>query len=209
MPPAGGVQLWISGRTHVPIWQMTALVMTSPFFVTIGALLLRETVSLQRWIAVFTGFIGGMIILAPWADDFSTAALYPVAAAFLWAMYSLITKHLTTTEKPDTLTFYLLLILTPINAALAFDRGFALTTNASISLVITAGVLIATAQCWLVKAYSIADAAYLQPFDHVKLPLNLLLGWLVFGFLPVGTMWLGTALIVGASIYLLGSESRR
>ena len=207
---AGGVQLWILGfASGIQIWQMIALIMTSPFFVTIGSLLLlKETVTKERWISVLIGFIGAMIILDPWSDTFTIAVLYPIGAAFLWAMYSLITKHMTKTEKPDTLTLYLLLLLTPINAGLAFSGGFTITTDMAILLVIFVGVLVATAQYFLVKAYSIADAAYLQPFDYVKQPVNVLLGWLAFGYLPEGIMWLGTALIFGASIYLLQSEAK-
>lgn len=206
---AAGVQLWVLGLSYVPIWQAIALIMTSPFFVTIGArLMLGESVGGERWAAVFVGFIGGMIILSPWTDAFTVAALLPVAASFLWAMSSLATKVLTRTETPDSLTLYLLVLLTPINAVLAMNSGFAITTDESIWLIIAAGVLTAAANYALAKAYSVADAAYLQPFDHVKLPFNVLLGWLVFGFLPVGAMWIGTLLIVGASFYLLSQETR-
>jgi S-adenosylmethionine uptake transporter len=206
---AAGVQMWVSGLAYVPIWQAIALIMTSPFFVTIGArLMLGESVGVERWAAVFVGFIGGMIILSPWSDAFSWAAFLPVGASFLWAMSSLVTKVLTRTETPDSLTLYLLLLLTPINAVLAAKSGFVLTTTDSMWLIVATGVLTASANYTLVKAYSVADAAYLQPFDHVKLPFNVLLGWAVFGFLPAGAMWVGTFLIVGASLYLLGREAR-
>lgn len=204
-----GVQLWVSGLSIVPIWQAIALIMTSPFFVTLGAsLLLGERVGLQRWIAVLMGFAGGMIILSPWDVDFKMATLYPVSASLFWALSSLTTKYLTRTEKPQTLTFYLLVLLTPVNAGLAFDSGYVVTSSTAIWLVICAGVLTALAQHALAKAYWVADAAYLQPFDHLKLPFNVLLGWLVFGFLPEGTMWAGTLLIVLSSYYLLNSERK-
>ena len=197
------------GLSSVPIWQAIALLMTSPFFVTIGAgLVLGEPVTRDRWLAVIAGFMGGMIILAPWADDFSYAALYPVGAAVLWALATLVTKFLTRSDSADTLTLYLLLLLTPINAALAFQGGFALTGTTAIWLVIGAGVLTATAQYALVRAYSVADAAYLQPFDHLKLPFNVVLGFVVFGFAPEGSMWLGTLIIFAASAFLLSREAR-
>lgn len=206
---AAGVQLWVLGLTYVPIWQAIALIMTSPFFVTIGArLMLGEDVGPARWGAVFVGFIGGMIILSPWSDAFTWHALLPVGAAFLWAMSSLVTKVLTRTETPDSLTLYLLVLLTPINAVLAAKSGYAITTTDSMWLILAAGVLTAAANYALVKAYSIADAAYLQPFDHIKLPFNVLLGWLVFSYLPGGTMWLGTLLIIGASFYMLNQEAK-
>jgi S-adenosylmethionine uptake transporter len=206
---AAGVQLWVLGLAHVPIWQAIALIMTSPFFVTIGAnMMLGEPVRGDRWLAVFVGFIGGMIILSPWNDSFSIWALMPVGAAFLWAMSSLVTKVLTRTETPDSLTLYLLVLLTPINAALAVGSGFAITVDVAVWLIVLTGVLTAAANFALVKAYSLADAAYLQPFDHVKLPFNLLFGWMVFSYLPAGEMWIGTALIVGASVFLLNREAR-
>lgn len=215
---AGGVQLWVLGfSAGVPLWQMIALIMTSPFFVTIGSLLvLRETVTKERWISLIVGFIGAMIILSPWSNDFTTALLYPLGASFMWAMYSLITKRMTETEDSDTLTLYLLLLLTPINAALAFTGGFGIQTDAAvvstevaIAIVVVVGVLVAAAQYFLVKAYSVADAAYLQPFDYVKQPVNIILGFLVYNYAPEGIMWLGTILIFGASIYLLQSEMKK
>ncbi len=208
---AGGVQLWVLGfASGVPIWQMIALLMTSPFFVTIGSLLvLRETVTKERWISLAMGFVGAMIILSPWSDTFTSAVLYPLGASFLWAMYSLVTKHMTKTENNDTLTLYLLLLLTPINAGLAYTNGgFVISTQVAIAMVVVVGVLVAVAQYFLVKAYSVADAAYLQPFDYVKQPVNIILGWLVYNALPEGIMWLGAALIFGASLYLLRSEAK-
>lgn len=204
-----GVQLWIWGLAHVPIWQAIALIMTSPFFVVIGAkIFLKEEVSPQRWIAVILGFVGGMIILAPWTDKFTYHALLPVGAALLWGLSSLTAKYLTNSEKPRTLTIYLLLLLTPINAVLALQEGFQINTNLSVWMLISAGLLTAFAQYALVKAYSVADAAYLQPFDHLKLPLNVVLGFMVFGFLPTGSMWIGTFIIISASFYLLNDETK-
>lgn len=204
-----GVQLWVMGLAHVPIWQAIALIMTSPFFVTIGArIFLSEAVSMQRWFAVLFGFCGGMIILEPWSDQFSLATLFPIAAAFFWGLSSLTTKYLTRFEKPQTLTFYLLVLLAPINAVLALDAGFVISSSNAIWLVAVTGILTTIAQFALAKAYSIADAAYLQPFDHLKLPMNVILGWLAFGFLPTGAMWVGTLMIVLASFYLLKNEMK-
>jgi len=204
-----GVQLWVTGLAHVPIWQAIALIMLSPFFVTILAgLLLGEHVSLHRWAAVVIGFIGGMIILAPWPDAFTPYALYPVGAAVFWGLTSLMTKQMSATESPATLTLYLLMLLTPINAGLALDAGLGFEGTTAGLLLVSAGLFTAVAQYALARAYSIADAAYLQPFDHLKLPFNVGLGLVVFGYAPPGSLWLGAALIVGASFALLRQEAR-
>lgn len=201
-----GVQLWVMGLAVVPIWQAIALILTSPLFVTLGAALaLGEGLTRARLGAVFAGAVGGVIILAPWSDAFAPAAFLPVAAAAFWAASSLVTKHLTRTEPAATLTLYLLVLLVPINAGFAMGGGFSL--GGALWVVLAAGLFTGAAQYLLARAYVVADASYLQPFDHVKLPLNVALGVLVFGFAPPGAMWLGAAIIVGASLWLLRDEA--
>lgn len=205
----GGVQLWTLGLAQVPIWQAIALILLSPFFVTLGAgRVLRETVTAHRWGAVILGIIGGLVILSPWSDDFRLAALLPVGAAALWAASSVVTKRLTGRDSTETVTIYLLLLLSPANALLAAGPGFALPPG-TLWLVIGAGLLTALAQHALVRAYGAADAAFLQPFDHLKLLFNVGLGAALFGFLPDGNMWIGSALILVASAWLLSREARR
>ena len=205
-----GVQTWVAGLASVPIWQAIALVMTSPFFIILGArLFLAEQVGAARWGATACGFAGAMIILQPWSDSFSWAALLPILSALLWGASSLITKSLTGIEKPETITVWLLVLLTPVNGGLAFAAGFAVPTGTVLMLLVAAGLLTAIAQYLLTLAYSAADAAYVQPFDDLKLPLNVLAGWLVFGYAPAGYLWLGAALILCASLFLMRHEMKR
>ncbi len=205
-----GVQFWVAGLAVVPIWQAIALIMTSPFFVTLGAgLLLGERVGPSRWFATVLGFLGGMIILSPWSDGFTSATLLPVVAAVFWAGTSLMTKRMTATESSQTITLYMLLLLTPINAGLAISSGgFLVPGTMAAGLILFAGLLTIMAQFFIVRAYASADAAYVQPFDHLKLPLNVLAGWIVFGFVPDGSLWLGSLLIVAASIFIAHREAR-
>ncbi len=207
-----GVQLWVYGLSlGVPIWQAIALIMTSTFFVTIGAaLLLKEKVGPARWLATLVGFAGGMIILQPWSDAFELKTLLPIGAAFFWAVTSLFTKELTKTENPQSITLYLLLLLTPINLVLALGTptGIVISTGAAIQWIVIAGLLVALAQWLITKAYATADAAYVQPFDHLKLPFNVLAGFYIFGWVPGGNLWLGAALIIIASLFIAHRESQ-
>ena len=214
-----GIQLWLMGLAHpVPIWQAIALIMTSPFFVILGAaLVLGERVGPARWLATAVGFVGGMVILRPWDSGFETAALLPVGASILWAASSLCVKKLSAYDSPSTITIYLLVLLTPFNLLWALPdlaaHGFALPRISPLELfvlwpLVAAGIVTAAAQGFLALAYSRADAAYVQPFDHLKLPLNVLAGWLVFSWVPPGDLWIGAALIIGASLYVAHSEIR-
>lgn len=207
-----GVQAWVASLAHVPIWQAIALVMTSPFFVIVGArLFLHEKVGTARWLATSVGFAGVMIILRPWSDEFTAHTLLPIAAALLWGVASLMMKRLTTQERPETITVWLLLLLTPLNGLLALGAGtsLGLPGGPALALFLAAGLLTVAGQHLLTLAYSVADAAYVQPFDDLKLPLNVAAGWLFFGYAPTGYLWLGAALILGASLFMLTHELRQ
>ena len=206
-----GIQLWIWALAYpVPIWQGIALLMTSPLFATVGSgLFLKETVGTARWGATIAGFSGAMIILEPWAEDFSWATLLPVGAAFFWACYSLMVKKLSSDDSPSTMVVYLLLLITPFNILLAapewqMPSGFNIW-----AILVVIGVLTALAQWAIVKAYSVADASFVQPFDHAKLPLNVLAGWIVFSWVPPGRLWLGAAIIIASVAFITHWETKK
>lgn len=206
-----GVQAFVFGLAHgVQIWQVIALVMTSPFFILLGArLFLQEEVGANRWLASLIGFTGAMIVLQPWSSGFSYWSLAPVAAAILWGAASLLTKKLTASERPETITMWLLLLLSPINMGLSLVNGFEWPSGSILVLVVAAGFIQFAAQYFLTRAYAQADAGFLQPFDDLRLPFNIVAGYLAFHYLPEGNLWIGIALILAGSAYLLWSERKK
>lgn len=211
-----GVQFFVAALTHgVAVWQVVALDMTSPFLVIVGAhLFLGEKIGFRRGLAAVVGFTGGMLILAPWSTSFSVYSLFPLGSAIMWASFSLMTKRFVATERPEAVTVYLLALLTPINALfLAGVGGFSVSaflppTGVVLGIIVVLAVLTAASQALLSRAYAFADAAFLQPFDNVRLPLNIAAGFLVFGTAPHGYLWLGAGLIVLASLSLLKAEAK-
>lgn len=204
-----GIQLWLwTLAWPIPISHAIALLMTSPIFVTVGsALFLKEKVSVTRWIATFVAVVGSLIILNPWSEDFQIASLLPVAAAFFWAIYSLMVRHLSDTESTGSMVVYLLILIAPFNFFIALPN-FAAPSEFAWYLLLSSGVVIALAQWSLARAYANADASFIQPFDLVKLPLNVFVAWLVFSQIPDGFFWLGALLLVGATIFILHKENQ-
>jgi drug/metabolite transporter (DMT)-like permease len=205
-----GVQAFVMSLANgVPIWQVIALVMTSPFFVILGArFVLGERVGPERWIAATVAFVGAMVILKPWSTGFTLFSLLPVVAASMWGAASLITKTLTRDETPESITAWLLLLLTPINAVLSARAGFELPAGSILWLLLLGGLVMFAAQYLLTRSYAAADAAFVQPFDDLKLISNIVVGGLVFGYWPEGNLWVGVACILAASAFLLFTERR-
>lgn len=225
-----GVQFFAFGfALGVPVWQMVALSMTGPFFILIGAtLFLGERLTLQRLGATIAGFIGAVMVSQAGTEQFTIASLLPVLAALCWGAVSVITKYLSRDEAPESLTLYMLVLITPnhfliglilgiaiavlpagiLPAGLATGFDFALPMGDALGLIALLGLVTAAAQYLLSLAYKVADATYLQPFDDLKLPLNTLLGWIVLSQIPALWFWPGAALILAASSFILWREQR-
>lgn len=204
-----GIQLWLWALAWpIPISQAIALLMTSPIFVTIGsAIFLKEKVGLARWFATLVAIVGSLIILDPWSENFEIASLLPVAAAFFWAIYSLMVRHLSDTESTGSMVVYLLILIAPFNFFLALPN-FQVPSDTAWYLLLASGTVIAIAQWSLARAYANADASFIQPFDLVKLPFNVLAGWLVFAYAPSSNFWVGAVMLVGATIFILHKEKK-
>ena len=202
-----GVQAFVmSLSAGTPIWQVIALVMTAPIFVLIGArLFLGETVTPPRWIAAGVGLLGATIVSGIWTTGLSAGMIYPVAAAVLWGASSLLTKVLTRSESAPTITLWLLILLTPINFGLTVNAGFEWPTMQILGWLVVGGLIMMAAQYLLTWSYAAADAAFVQPFDDLKLISNILIYGLFFGYWPEGNIWLGVAMILCGSLYLLWS----
>lgn len=226
-----GVQFFAFGfASGVPVWQMVALSMTGPFFVMAGArFFLGERLTPYRLAATATGFAGAIMIIQVGSDAFSAASMLPVLAAACWGTVSVITKYLSRDESSEALTLHMLVLITPnhlliglalglLNAiapmgflpqSLAGGFEFALPSGTALGLVLLLGLVTALAQYLLSLAYSAADASYLQPFDDIKLPINVLLGWIILGQVPAIWFWPGSLLILGASGLVLWQEGRQ
>jgi drug/metabolite transporter (DMT)-like permease len=226
---AAGVHVFVYGfASGVPIWQMVTLLATGPLFIVLGSVLfLRERASAARIGAALVGFVGAIIVSGVGTESLSWAAAIPVAAAALWATTDILTKFLARKgESPEKLTISLLVLVTPnhllillaVNAlgwlapallpsGLATGFPFALPAGDGLWLLLLLGLLTATAQYLLAFAYKVADAAYLQPFGDLKVPLSGLLGWIILGQVPSILFWPGAALIVGASLFIFWVES--
>ena len=74
---AGAVGAWYTALSLTPLADATALALTSPLFVTLGAVLfLNETARLRRWVAIGVGIFGALLIIRPGFQSFSLSLIH-------------------------------------------------------------------------------------------------------------------------------------
>ena len=97
---------FIGGLRYLPIADTTAISFVYPLLVTLlASLALKETIGLSRWLAVFAGFLGALIIIRPGAADVGSAALLPLASATCWSGGLLLTRRLSIDAALTTLVY--------------------------------------------------------------------------------------------------------
>ena len=67
---------------------------------------LGESVGWRRWAAIGVGFIGVLIILQPGMSVFDPAAVIPLVAAAMFAVYGLLTRYVGRKDKTATSFFW-------------------------------------------------------------------------------------------------------
>ncbi|MEN0041336.1 MAG: DMT family transporter [Pseudomonadota bacterium] len=170
--------------------------------------LLGERVGWRRWTAIGIGFIGMLIILRPGFGVFSPYALVAVAGAMMFAVYTLLTRHVAHVDGPETSFFWMgavgLVIITPIGLwhweAMTWpDAGM----MAMLCCTSAGGHFLLT------KVYAIAEASLIQPFTYLQLAFASLLAVMILGEVMQVHTAIGSAVVVGAGIYALLRERSR
>ena len=64
--------------------------------------ILGEAVGWRRWLAVCVGFCGVLLILRPGTEMFSSASILPVLAAFMMAIYGILTRYAARRDPAET-----------------------------------------------------------------------------------------------------------
>ncbi|RCK37652.1 DMT family transporter [Thalassospira xiamenensis] len=200
--------LWFLAVLYLPLAEATTLNFTVPLFGTIlAALILRETIRIHRWLAVFVGFIGVGLIIQPGTAAMQPASLLPIAAAICMASAGLITKRLVATESTTALLFYLMLITTPVSLIPAL---FVWQTPSwhVLGLMVLAAAMMNVMQVCNVKALQLVDYSFFVGFSYLRLPIIAILALILFGEVPDIWIFPGGALIIAAAVYVALRERK-
>ena len=181
----------------------TVITFAAPLFVVVlSAPILRERVGTAAWFGVGLGFLGVLIVVRPGAGSIAWAALLPLATAFLFALYQVLTRLASRGDPPATTLAWTiltgLLLTTPL-----LPLGWVNGSLAAWLLLILSGLLYGTGQLLLIRALAAAPANILTPFTYTQIVAAVLFGMLVLGELPDPWTFVGTALIVLAGLYVV------
>lgn len=207
--------LFFCGLSVMPLADTVAITFIEPILLTaLSALILQEHVAFRRWIACLVGLVGALTIVRPSFAIFGLNALFPLGAAFTFACYHLLTRHLagkaTLIGAQFTTGMAGIFVLGPV-LVFTTETGFAHQIGVmpglnDVPYLIGMGLVSVVAHSLILKAYDRAPAAVLAPFGYLEIVSATALGYLIFGDFPGWPTWIGVGLIVGSGLYTVLRE---
>lgn len=195
----------------MPIAEATAIAFTSPMLTAFfAAVLLKEPMRRQAWIATIVAFCGVLVILRPNLALLGPVALLPVLAATGMALLMVANRKVMGTGSALSMQFNVALIgavFLVLGAIAGHLSGLALFTIPPLpnSVLVKAAIISVTASiahALLYLATTRAGAASIAPMTYVQLLLAGSFGWALFGERPDIVAVGGAVVIVGAGLYL-------
>jgi drug/metabolite transporter (DMT)-like permease len=149
--------------------------------------------------------VGVLIVMRPGAAAVSSYALLVLLSTLAIAGVALLIKHLSEWESATTIVFYQSLFLTLLSLppALLVWRS---PSGGAFALLVAVGALGTVSWMCYTRAFALADASAVMPYEFLKLPITLL-AYLLFAEVPTLWTWLGGAVIFGSTIYIAQREA--
>lgn len=203
-----GWALYYTAAKTLPLAELTTLYYAAPLIVVVlSAVFLREKVPRATWAAIGLGFAGVAITSGIWTIDLSAGSTLALAAACLWAVGTVLLRHLSLTQS----TAIQMLVSNTVFAigTLPFVALTWRPPDMAGWLAITGiGALGALAQLLLIESLRRAPASVIAPFEYTALIWAFLLQYLIWHEPPSVQVLAGGAAIVISSLMVVVSSRR-
>jgi len=192
----------------MPMAETTVLLFTSSLFIPVlGVIFLHERVGPYRWAAVAVGFVGVVIMVGPAGNVNALGVGVALFAALMHASLQIILRYLGKFERPETVTFYFLVIGTLVTA-LPLPFVAVTPTMKEVPLLFGVGFSGAAAQWLLSTAFRNAPAAIVTVFNYSGIVWATLFGWLIWNDWPLPVVLAGAGVVVASNALVIWRESR-
>ena len=193
----------VQGFVWLGLVESHAIFATYPLLIAaLSGPILGETAGWRRWAAIGAGFVGMLIILRPGMGVFDPLAIIPFISAFLFALYSLLTRYAARKDTTATSFFWTGVVGAVAMTLVGLPNWEPM--SASDSFWMAALCLTGAAGHWLlIRCYEVAEASAVQPFAYFQLVFATAIGITVFGEAMQLNLVIGASIIVAAGVFTL------
>jgi len=194
---------------RMPLVDAYAISFAAPLFmVALSVPMLGEQVGWRRWSAVAVGFVGVIVMLDPLGISFHVMSLVVLGATFCYSLSTVLVRLTSRYDSDDCTLFWFAVVSSTVSFGAAIPEWVWPSPIDWLWLILL-GLLGGVAQILVTRAWRLATAAVLAPFDYAGIVLAVLYGYLWFKEEPSWTVWLGLPLVIGSGLYILHRERLR
>jgi len=193
----------------MPLADAVAISFMSPLVVTaLSVPLLGERVGIHRWSAVIIGFAGVLVIVNPSRGMFTPGVVVAICGAIASAVAAITIRQLNRTDPPLTIVFYFTVFSTVLTA-LPLPFLWIMPSGSDWGLLVLMGLTGGVGQYLMTRAFGLAPAAVISPFNYSGLLWATLMGWFLWNDVPQTHVFVGAAVVIASGIYILLRETRK
>jgi len=192
----------------MPMAETTVLLFTASLFIPVlGVFFLKESVGPYRWGAVAIGFFGVVVMAGPTGNVNALGVAVALFAALMHATLQIVLRYLGRFERPETVTFYFL-VIGALVTALPLPFVAVSPTLSEVPLLVGVGLSGAAAQWLLSTAFRNAPAAIVTVFNYSSIVWATLFGWMIWSDWPLPAVLIGAAIVIASNAMVIWRESR-
>ena len=191
---------------NLPLATVVSISFAAPIFTTIFSIFfLSERVGYFRWLAVFIGFIGILIISEPGLSSLNVYYIFPVIFVLGMSYVAISIRQLSSTEPVWLISLFFSAAIT-IAGLLTLPLGWIMPSFYDLTLLSMIGFFGGVANLWLSQSYKFSEVSLVTPLKYLALVFAIVFGYLIWGEVPSGKTLIGAILVIASSIIIFRRE---
>ena len=166
---------------------------------------LGERFGWRRWMAIFTGFIGVIIILRPNTNVITEGSIFAIVGAIMFAVYLILTRYVSRSDTAITSFFWTGIGGTVTMSIISLFIWDDILKEDYLWLLLMC-VLSAGSHFMMVKTLQVAEASVVQPFSYLQLVFGSIIGVTIFSESIDLMIIVGSLIVIGSGLFTTWRE---
>ena len=199
------VSIFVALR-NLPLATVVSISFASPIFTTIFSIfLLNEKVGFYRWLAVFVGFIGIIIISEPGFSSLNIYYIYPIIFCLGLSYVAIAIRKLSSTEPVWLISFFFSFSILIFSFLYKYKKWI-MPSLIDLILLSSIGILGGIANLWLSQSYKFSEVSLVSPLKYLALVFAIVFGYLIWDEIPTIKTLVGALLVILSSFIIFKRE---
>ena len=191
---------------NLPLATVVSISFAAPIFTTIFSIFfLSEKVGYFRWLAVFVGFVGIIIISEPGLSSLNVYYIFPVIFVLGMSYVAISIRQLSSTEPVWLISLYFSAAIT-LAGLFTIPYGWVMPNLTDLILLSLIGIFGGVANLWLSQSYKFSEVSLVTPLKYLALVFAIIFGYFIWDEIPTIKTLVGATLVITSSVIIFRRE---